>query len=357
MFGGLAAAGHALGSMGFFRIMSKVRSATKAATAPAARRRGEKARAVVVAKTALTPSIWRIELDLDAPLRFVPGQYVKLRVAPYEWRDYSIAAATDRRLTLLISNRTHGDGSNWAEPSAGEATEIEAPFGAYRLESNGRRKVFVATGTGVRRSSPCSMRWRRRTRQCRALLRLSHAGRGHHRGLRPQPERTIVCASRAAPPTGGFAGRVTQALARLAFDPDAADFYLCGSAAMVAESKSLLEGRGALHVLTEPYRAADMSPSMKNSWFTETEVFLLHEVVVRLDRIARKHVLDPRGVSYPEFLVAMAVNEMERPTQAEVGELLDMSKSLVSQRVGGLLAKGFLVQQREPETAGRCASN
>jgi DNA-binding MarR family transcriptional regulator len=87
----------------------------------------------------------------------------------------------------------------------------------------------------------------------------------------------------------------------------------------------------------------------RNSWFTETEVFLLHEIVARLDRLARKRVLDAIGLSYAEFVLAMAVNEMERPTQAEVGELLDMSKSLVSQRVSGLLAKGFLIQQRQPE--------
>jgi DNA-binding MarR family transcriptional regulator len=87
----------------------------------------------------------------------------------------------------------------------------------------------------------------------------------------------------------------------------------------------------------------------RHSWFTETEVFLLHEIVARLDRLARKRVLDAIGLSYAEFVLAMAVNEMERPTQAEVGELLDMSKSLVSQRVSGLLAKGFLVQQRQPE--------
>ena len=85
----------------------------------------------------------------------------------------------------------------------------------------------------------------------------------------------------------------------------------------------------------------------RNSWFVETEVFLLHEIVARLDRLARKRVLDSVGLSYGEFVLAMAVNEMERPTQAEVGELLDMSKSLVSQRVGGLLAKDFIVQQRD----------
>ena len=66
---------------------------------------------------------------------------------------------------------------------------------------------------------------------------------------------------------------------------------------------------------------------MKNSWFTETEVFLLHEIVARLDRLARRRVLDARGVSYPEFLVAMAVRELPEPTHGEVGELLDISKS------------------------------
>ena len=87
----------------------------------------------------------------------------------------------------------------------------------------------------------------------------------------------------------------------------------------------------------------------RNSWFIETEVFLLHEIVARLDRLARKRVLDSIGLSYAEFVLAMAVNEMGRPRQAAVGALLDMSKSLVSQRVGGLLAKGFLIQQRSAE--------
>jgi DNA-binding MarR family transcriptional regulator len=88
---------------------------------------------------------------------------------------------------------------------------------------------------------------------------------------------------------------------------------------------------------------------MNNSWFTQTEVFLLHEIVTRLDRMARTRVLDRRGFTYAEFLVAMAVNEMAQPTHGEVGELLDMSKSLVSQRVASLLAKGFLIQIRDGE--------
>ena len=88
---------------------------------------------------------------------------------------------------------------------------------------------------------------------------------------------------------------------------------------------------------------------MKNSWFTQTEVYLLHEIVGRLDRLARKQVLGAKGLSYGEFLVAMAVREMAQPTHGEVGAMLDMSKSLVSQRVGGLLAKGLIVQRRDAQ--------
>lgn len=88
---------------------------------------------------------------------------------------------------------------------------------------------------------------------------------------------------------------------------------------------------------------------MKKSWFTETEVFLLHEIVTRLDRLARSRVLEARGISYPEFLVAMAVRELAAPNHGDVGELLDMSKSLVSQRVASLMAKGVMVQNPDRE--------
>ena len=86
---------------------------------------------------------------------------------------------------------------------------------------------------------------------------------------------------------------------------------------------------------------------MDTSWFTRTEVYLLHEIVARFDRLARRYVLNARGIGYPEFLVAMAVREMGRPTQNEVCDLLDTSKSLVSQRVGSLAAKGIVVQCRD----------
>jgi hypothetical protein len=51
-------------------------------------------------------------------------------------------------------------------------------------------------------------------------------------------------------------------------------------------------------------------------------------------------MLDARGLSYGEFLVAMAVREIAQPTHSEVGDRLDMSKSLVSQSIQGAPAFG-----------------
>ena len=64
------------------------------------------------------------------------------------------------------------------------------------------------------------------------------------------------CLSRQEAPDA-FHGRVTQALTALAhdlqLDPECTDVYLCGSAAMVADARDVLEHEGYTSVLTEPY--------------------------------------------------------------------------------------------------------
>ena len=89
---------------------------------------------------------------------------------------------------------------------------------------------------------------------------------------------------------------------------------------------------------------------MPDTGFKETELFLLHEIVIRLDRLARTTILDPEGITYPEFLVLMAARELPSSTQDGVAEYLDMSKSLVSQRVSSLMLKGLALQQADPES-------
>ena len=72
-------------------------------------------------------------------------------------------------------------------------------------------------------------------------------------GMAPLPTKVLRCVSRESAPAGGLQGRVTDGLTGLAFGPGDTDFYVCGSSAMVADCKSLLEQRGALHVFIESY--------------------------------------------------------------------------------------------------------
>ena len=227
MMGGFAAASKVLGAFGFVRIMAAAQRANKAAPTPT--RSAEKKRATLVAKTALTPSIWRLEFELDQPIRFAPGQYVKLRVAPFEWRDYSIAGAADARLTLLISNRTHGDGSSYADTvEPGAVTEVEGPLGGYRLERNAHRKVFIATGTGLAPFLPMfdEMAGVGELGAAELYFGCRTMAEDITRALAPLPPRTIVCASRDEASNTAFRGRVTAAVSDLAFDP-AVDRFLC----------------------------------------------------------------------------------------------------------------------------------
>jgi all-trans-retinol 13,14-reductase len=66
------------------------------------------------------------------------------------------------------------------------------------------------------------------------------------------PPRTDPCLSRAVAACT-FQGRVTRALAGLQFNPATTDFYVCGSAAMVADCTMLLQRAGAQQILTEPF--------------------------------------------------------------------------------------------------------
>jgi phytoene dehydrogenase-like protein/ferredoxin-NADP reductase len=252
--GGFAAASKVLGAFGFMRIMAAAQRVNKPAPTPT--RPAERKRATLLAKTALTPTIWRLEFELDEPIRFAPGQYVKLRVAPFEWRDYSIAAAAGATLTLLISNRTHGDGSNYADTvEPGAVTEVEGPLGGYHLECNAHRKVFVATGTGLAPFLPMfdEMAGVGELGAAELYFGCRTTAEDITRALAPLPPRTIVCASRDDASNTAFRGRVTAAVSSLAFDPASTDFYVCGSAAMVADCRAILQSAGAPRVLTEAY--------------------------------------------------------------------------------------------------------
>lgn len=254
LIGGLVAACQIIGGIAFFRIMSQMKQPRLPATP--ARADESRHRVTLKAKTALTPKIWRLDYALDAEVEIAPGQYGKLQVGPFEWRCYSIANLTGRHLTLLVSNRTRGDGSHYADSvEPGDTSLFEMPLGTYRLEDNAHRKVFVATGTGLAPFLP----------MFRALAEMGQLHMAElyfgcrtpdddiTKSFAEQLPTTIRCFSRSDARASDISGRVTKAMEMLDFDPETTDFYICGGAAMVADCRKILENSGAINVLTEPY--------------------------------------------------------------------------------------------------------
>ena len=256
MMGGVGAACQVLGSRGYPMILAALKNAAPL-SADAALLPAEKRHAVLRAKRPLTPDIWDVSFQIEGALTdYAPGQFARLQVGGGEWRDYSIAGVDGESVRFLISTRTGGLGSHFIETAPeGTRTEIELPLGEYGLVDSPRRKVMVATGTGLAPFLPIfrALEDRARLGDATLLFGCKTAAEDITRALGPLPQQVIRCFSRESAPAGGIHGRVTEALAGLAFDPEATDFYVCGSSAMVADCKALLEQRGALHLYIEPY--------------------------------------------------------------------------------------------------------
>ena len=259
MTGGVAAACQVLGPRGY----STITSALRTPPAPSVSRGGHalpegKHRATLVSKRRLTPSVWEAVLQLDGRIGpWAPGQFARLHVGDDAWRDYSIAGLEEDRLRLLISTRTGGRGSQFIKNAdTGAQTVVELPLGGFGLADSGRRRLFIATGTGI---APMLAMFAQAAGLERDILLFGCRHQEEDLTTRissPLPGTVVRCLSRQEAP-GAFHGRVTQALTALAhdlqLDPECTDVYLCGSAAMVADTRHVLEREGYTSILTEPY--------------------------------------------------------------------------------------------------------
>ncbi|EJN84594.1 oxidoreductase NAD-binding domain protein [Actinomyces naeslundii str. Howell 279] len=259
MMGGLAAACQVLGPRGYSTITSAVRESSATPVPHGARTLPEgKYHAVLVSKRRLTPSVWDVTLHVDGDIdHWAPGQFARLHVGDNAWRDYSIAGLDDHRLRLLISTRTGGRGSQFIEQAdTGTRTVVETPLGGFGLAGSGRRRLFIATGTGI---APMLAMFA----QAPGLEHDTLLFGCRHRDEdltslidSPMPGRVVRCLSREEVPDT-FHGRVTDALPEVIdgsdLDPDRTDVYLCGSAAMVSDTHRFLERAGYESIHTEPY--------------------------------------------------------------------------------------------------------
>ena len=259
MMGGLAAACQVLGPRGYSTITSALQEAPASPDPQGARALPEgKYHAVLVSKRRLTPSVWDVTLHVNGDIdHWAPGQFARLHVGDNAWRDYSIAGLHDHQLRLLISTRTGGRGSQFIEHAdTGTRTVVEIPLGGFGLADSGRRRLFIATGTGI---APMLAMFA----QAPGLEHDTLFFGCRHRDEdltslidSPMPGRVVRCLSREEAPDT-FHGRVTDALPEAIdgtdIDPDQTDVYLCGSAAMVSDTHRFLERAGYESIHTEPY--------------------------------------------------------------------------------------------------------
>ena len=254
LMGGVAAASQVLGAKGYPAIQAALKQGPAQASETRCLPPG-KHRVFLVAKRRLTRDIWEVTFRIDGELgRWAPGQFARLHVGHDAWRDYSIAGVDGDALRFLISTRTGGLGSRFiaaAEP--GTQTHMELPLGQFVLVPEEDRQVFVATGTGLAPFLPMFAQ----------LSPSALAGATLIFGCRTRDDDLTACLDGPLPGTvtrciscedvpETVRGRVTNALAVLDFDVDAG-FYLCGSAAMVADARALLERRGARRIHAELY--------------------------------------------------------------------------------------------------------
>ena len=253
MMGGVGAACQVLGSGGFLMVQAALKKGPTQHRS--ARLPPEKQRAVLVAKRALTPSVFQLEFQIDGAIQdYAPGQFARLRVGAAAWRDYSIADLNGQTVRFLISTRTGGQGSDFVQAAQiGTATEIELPLGQYTLSGSTRPAVFIATGTGLAPFLPMFQALQASGHLEHAVLIFGCRTRREDltAGLTTLPGRVVRCISREPAPQDGVDGRVTDAVGALEWGFHTTDFYVCGAAAMVADCTALLGTRGARHVYAE----------------------------------------------------------------------------------------------------------
>ena len=253
MMGGVAAACQVLGDKGYMEIRAAIASGPGAGSSSEWPLPEGKHRATLVTKQRLTDSIWEVCFEVDEEVGdWAPGQFARIHVGNNAWRDYSIAGIEGNQVRFLISTRTRGQGSRFVETAEpGTRTTIELPLGQFTATPSDRRRVFVATGTGLAPFLPMFATPEHKDDDL--LIFGCRTCEDDLTSLLPDtmPE-VLRCVSREDV-DGALHGRVTDALETLDFDPTETEFYLCGSSAMVADGMALLERRDAKHLFTEPY--------------------------------------------------------------------------------------------------------
>ncbi|MBI5619851.1 hypothetical protein HY950_02730 [Candidatus Gottesmanbacteria bacterium] len=217
----------------------------------------------------------RFELVGPKEITFLPGQTVMLQVASGVNRSMSIASAPVEKTSILVAHDVSpmGPYSQWTiNARVGDTMSFVGPLGMFVLDRESpRKRVFVATGTGV---SPFrSMLWdlslrsasrRRSNLSSEAIATSPTAPRNDitlYWGLRREEDifwkeefeelaakhpnfRFVLTLSQPSVAWPGKRGRVGDHVFAEEKNLLDCDVYLCGSKAMVTEMEAALLAKG-----------------------------------------------------------------------------------------------------------------
>ena len=202
---------------------------------------------------------------LEAPFPFEPGQYATLGLLGAEnlvHRPMSVSSSADdlSEYEFFIRRVENGGFTPllW-ERSVGDPINIKGPKGKFLLQDDGRRALFVASGTGLAPfiSMIETLRHRNQTRDIVLLHGVSYdydlAWRRQLTELETGAEfplRYVATVSRPqhCPDWTGCTGRVEAIVASQLDEhglaPDTATIYLCGNPEMITAVEEIAAARG-----------------------------------------------------------------------------------------------------------------
>jgi ferredoxin-NADP reductase len=202
---------------------------------------------------------------LEDPFPFAPGQYATLGLMGSEklvQRPMSVSSSADDLSEYeFFIRRVEGGGFTpllW-ERSVGDAINIKGPKGKFLLQDDGRRALFVASGTGL--APFISMIETLRSRgQSKDIVLLHGASYDYDLAWRTEltaleqgdafPLRYVATVSRpqGSPTWTGCTGRVEtiveSQLDEHGLTPETATIYLCGNPEMITAVDEIAVARG-----------------------------------------------------------------------------------------------------------------
>lgn len=194
----------------------------------------------------------RFDLVTPREIAFLPGQTVMLQVAPGINRSMSIASPPSEKTSILVAHDVSpmGPYSRWTiNANVGDEMHFIGPLGMFILDAaSPRKKVFIATGTGIApfRSMITDELNRQGTRNNKQMTLFW--GLRHETDVYWKDEFTsladqhthfqfVLTLSQGSPAWTGFRGHVTDHVLRLEKDWENSDFYLCGNKMMVDQMR------------------------------------------------------------------------------------------------------------------------